>query len=90
MKFKLDENLGSRTAELIAESGHDVETVAQESDRVGVAVDDPLEEALAVNQRVFNDSAAFSKEITSIAPFMLPEQRRVRLRQLHARRRSRE
>ena len=30
MKFKLDENLGSRTAWLIAESGHDVETVAQE------------------------------------------------------------
>jgi hypothetical protein len=30
MKFKLDENLGSRTAVLIAESGHDVETVAQE------------------------------------------------------------
>jgi predicted nuclease of predicted toxin-antitoxin system len=30
MKFKLDENLGSRTAGLIADSGHDVETVAQE------------------------------------------------------------
>ena len=30
MRFKLDENLGSRTAGLIAESGHDVETVAQE------------------------------------------------------------
>jgi predicted nuclease of predicted toxin-antitoxin system len=30
MKFKLDENLGSRTAGLLAESGHDVETVAQE------------------------------------------------------------
>ena len=30
MKFKLDENLGSRTAGIIAESGHDVETVAQE------------------------------------------------------------
>jgi predicted nuclease of predicted toxin-antitoxin system len=30
MKFKLDENLGSRTAEIIAESGHDVATVAQE------------------------------------------------------------
>jgi predicted nuclease of predicted toxin-antitoxin system len=30
LKFKLDENLGSRTATLIAESGHDVETVAQE------------------------------------------------------------
>jgi predicted nuclease of predicted toxin-antitoxin system len=30
MKFKLDENLGSRTAGLIAESGHDVQTVAQE------------------------------------------------------------
>jgi predicted nuclease of predicted toxin-antitoxin system len=30
MKFKLDENLGSRTAGLIAESGHDVETVARE------------------------------------------------------------
>ena len=30
MKFKLDENLGSRTAGLIAESGHDVKTVAQE------------------------------------------------------------
>jgi hypothetical protein len=30
MNFKLDENLGSRTAGLIAESGHDVETVAQE------------------------------------------------------------
>jgi hypothetical protein len=30
MKFKLDENLGSRTAGLIAESGRDVETVAQE------------------------------------------------------------
>ena len=31
MKFKLDENLGSRTAGLIAEAGHDVETVAQEN-----------------------------------------------------------
>jgi uncharacterized protein DUF5615 len=30
MKFKLDETLGSRTAGLIEESGHDVETVAQE------------------------------------------------------------
>ncbi len=30
MKFKLDENLGSRTAGIIAESGHDVATVAQE------------------------------------------------------------
>ena len=30
MKFKLDENLGSRTAGIIAESGHDVETIAQE------------------------------------------------------------
>ena len=30
MKFKLDENLGSRTAGLIAEFGHDVETVAHE------------------------------------------------------------
>jgi predicted nuclease of predicted toxin-antitoxin system len=30
MKFKLDENLGSRTAGIIAESGHDVQTVAQE------------------------------------------------------------
>jgi predicted nuclease of predicted toxin-antitoxin system len=30
MKFKLDENLGSRTAELIAALGHDVETVYQE------------------------------------------------------------
>ena len=30
MKFKLDENLGSRTAGLIAQSGHDVETIAQE------------------------------------------------------------
>jgi predicted nuclease of predicted toxin-antitoxin system len=30
MKFKLDENLGSRTAELISEIGHDVATVAQE------------------------------------------------------------
>ncbi|MGC9971322.1 MAG: DUF5615 family PIN-like protein [Bryobacteraceae bacterium] len=30
MKFKLDENLGSRTAGIIAESGHDVETTAQE------------------------------------------------------------
>ena len=30
MKFKLDENLGSRTAGIMAESGHDVETTAQE------------------------------------------------------------
>ena len=30
MKFKLDENLGPRTAALLAEPGHDVETVAQE------------------------------------------------------------
>ncbi|MBM3745543.1 MAG: hypothetical protein FJW34_07080 [Acidobacteria bacterium] len=30
MKFKLDENLGPRTAGLIAEAGHDVATVAQE------------------------------------------------------------
>jgi hypothetical protein len=31
MKFKLDENLGSRTAGLIAESGHDVETSRRRS-----------------------------------------------------------
>ncbi|MFH0753422.1 MAG: MMPL family transporter [Candidatus Omnitrophota bacterium] len=31
-----------------------------------------LDEALAVNYRVFNDSSAVSKEITSMAPFMLP------------------
>jgi predicted nuclease of predicted toxin-antitoxin system len=30
VKFKLDENLGSRTADLIGESGHDVQTVSQE------------------------------------------------------------
>jgi predicted nuclease of predicted toxin-antitoxin system len=30
MKFKLDENLGSRTADLIAGFGHEVETVYQE------------------------------------------------------------
>jgi predicted nuclease of predicted toxin-antitoxin system len=30
MKFKLDENLGSRTAGIIAEFGHDVETITQE------------------------------------------------------------
>jgi predicted nuclease of predicted toxin-antitoxin system len=30
VKFKLDENLGSRTAELIGEFGHDVQTVFQE------------------------------------------------------------
>jgi predicted nuclease of predicted toxin-antitoxin system len=30
MKFKLDENLGSRTAALILQAGHDVETVPQE------------------------------------------------------------
>jgi predicted nuclease of predicted toxin-antitoxin system len=31
VRFKLDENLGSRTAGLIAASGHDVQTVAQEN-----------------------------------------------------------
>jgi predicted nuclease of predicted toxin-antitoxin system len=30
VKFKLDENLGSRTAGLIGELGHDVQTVSQE------------------------------------------------------------
>jgi hypothetical protein len=30
VKFKLDENLGSRTAELIAACGHDVQTVSQQ------------------------------------------------------------
>jgi predicted nuclease of predicted toxin-antitoxin system len=30
MKFKLDENLGVRTAALIRASGHDVETISQE------------------------------------------------------------
>jgi predicted nuclease of predicted toxin-antitoxin system len=30
MRFKLDENLGSRTARLFPSSGHEVETVAQE------------------------------------------------------------
>jgi predicted nuclease of predicted toxin-antitoxin system len=31
MKFKLDENLGSRTAGLIAKFGHEVETISQEN-----------------------------------------------------------
>jgi predicted nuclease of predicted toxin-antitoxin system len=30
VKFKLDENLGSRTADLIAAAGHDVHTVSEE------------------------------------------------------------
>ena len=30
MKFKLDENLGARTADLFARAGHDVQTVSQE------------------------------------------------------------
>jgi predicted nuclease of predicted toxin-antitoxin system len=30
MKFKLDENLGSRTAPLFVEAGHEVDTVLQE------------------------------------------------------------
>ncbi len=30
MKFKLDENLGSRSAHLFTEAGHDVETVLKE------------------------------------------------------------
>ena len=33
-----------------------------------------LELALAINQRVFSDSSAFSKEIARIAPFMLPDE----------------
>jgi hypothetical protein len=30
MRFKLDENLGSRVVVVIADAGHDVETVARE------------------------------------------------------------
>lgn len=30
MKFKLDENIGSRSARLFPEAGHDVETISQE------------------------------------------------------------
>ena len=40
MKFKLDENLGSRTARVFSEFGHDVETVSQE--RLNGASDDVL------------------------------------------------
>jgi predicted nuclease of predicted toxin-antitoxin system len=40
MKFKLDENLGSRAAQLVAEAGHQVETVRQE--RLGGAADDTI------------------------------------------------
>jgi predicted nuclease of predicted toxin-antitoxin system len=49
VKFKLDENLGSRTAKLIAESGHDVETVAQEG--LSGTNDERLSEVCAVEDR---------------------------------------
>ena len=49
MKFKLDENLGSRTASLIAEAGHNVETVAGE--RLNGAADLRLYEVCASEAR---------------------------------------
>lgn len=49
MKFKLDENLGSRTAQLISELGHDVHTIYQEN--LNGADDHRLFEACAAEGR---------------------------------------
>ncbi|HEY1497206.1 MAG TPA: DUF5615 family PIN-like protein [Candidatus Solibacter sp.] len=43
MKFKLDENLGSRTAHLFNKAGHSVETVLEEG--LGGAADEAIFEA---------------------------------------------
>jgi predicted nuclease of predicted toxin-antitoxin system len=49
MKFKLDENLGSRTVSVFAEFGHDVETVSGE--RLNGAIDSVLFAACAAESR---------------------------------------
>ncbi len=49
MKFKLDENLGSRSAHLFAKAGHSVETVLEEG--FSGAADEAIFEACMLEDR---------------------------------------
>jgi predicted nuclease of predicted toxin-antitoxin system len=78
MKFKLDENLGSRTSELITQTGYDVETVSQE--KLNGSKDERLLEVCVAEHRClitldldFADVIRFPPRLTAgIAVLRLP------------------
>lgn len=82
MKFKLDENLGSRWAALLRAENHDVETVREED--LGGASDTRIYEAVLRERRClitldldFSDVLRFPPHGTAgIAVFRIPNYRR--------------
>jgi uncharacterized protein (DUF433 family)/predicted nuclease of predicted toxin-antitoxin system len=70
MKFKLDENLGSRTAGLIAEAGHEVETVAQE--KLSGTNDARLLEICIAEQRCLISSDLDFADVLRFPPYNTP------------------
>lgn len=79
MRFKLDENLGSRSARLFPEAGHDVETIFQEG-LIGAADEVIFEACIGEDRRLlsldldFADVVRFPPHKTAgIAVLRLPK-----------------